>query len=132
MARRAFSPVLLAVAVVAGCGGDDQPAGTTASQPTTPASQPTTPAPRSCPDFTIRAGRVSGIQTTVGCDAVRSLAGEVLSRDDCVEETPDGVNDCTAQGYACQTRIQRQGSRPQFVVTCRRGGDEVRFRSATG
>ena len=119
--RPLFGCVAIAVAslaAIAGCGGADE----TTTVTTTGAAL------QDCPDSTTPAGPVTTVQAT-DCSVVSGLAGDVLSRDDCVEETPGGANECTAQGYDCDTTIEDRNAASFFVVSCQSGVDQVRFES---
>lgn len=76
------------------------------------------------------AGRVTGVRATIKCGDVGPIAEDVLSRDDCVEETQDGLNDCTSGDYECETVIESQPDR--FVVECVAGGDIAVFEYQLG
>jgi hypothetical protein len=63
----------------------------------------------------------------VPCSDAVALATEVLSRDDCVEETPGGINDCEAQGYVCESELESGEAGSAFDARCRDGYAEVTF-----
>lgn len=83
-----------------------------------------------CPDFEL-AGlyatvRVVDLRSNTGCAAAEVLAREVLSHDDCVEESPSGTSDCTAQAFLCRSELQpREGI--TFGVVCEAGTRRVSF-----
>jgi hypothetical protein len=119
---------LAAVAAFAGCGSDDE---TTSSSSSTTSTTSTSAGPEDCPDITTDLGPVTAVTSTVDCTEVAALAEDVLSRDDCVEETESGSNDCTSGEFECVTTID---SRPGefFVVSCTSGGDSVDFEYELG
>lgn len=95
---------------------------------------------RPCPDAPLVDRLLSGpsttdakivaIRSTIDCAAAIDLARRVLSRDDCVEETADGVNDCRAEAFHCVSTLQpRFGI--LFDVVCDVGRDRVAFRQPT-
>lgn len=120
--RRALltaTALILALGVAAACRDDDDD-GSTVAQTATAAETAA-----KCPEFTTqKTGTVTDIRSSVDCGGAEALAGEVLSRDDCVEETPSGSNVCEAQGYNCTTSV----SRGSFSVSCHSGADVVEFR----
>ena len=119
---------LAAAVAVAGCGSDDE---TTTSSSSTTSTTSTSAGPQDCPDIATDLGPVTAVTSTVDCTEVAALAEDVLSRDDCVEETASGSNDCTSGEFECVTRID---SRPEefFVVGCTSGGDSVDFQYELG
>jgi hypothetical protein len=121
--------IAIALAAAAGCGSDDE---TTSSASTSPTVETTTlPALQDCPDVTTDVGPVSAVSATIDCSEVAALAEDVLSRDDCVEETESGSNDCTSGEFECVTTID---SRPEefFVVGCTSSSDTVDFEYELG
>jgi uncharacterized protein DUF6636 len=123
---RLAAVALLALAAAAGCGSDDDE--TTAATTSTAASAgcPTDGAQESDPVLS-DVGPLLAVQATIDCDEVRALGEDVLSRDDCVEETPGGANGCTSGEFACETTIE--GAAPTFLVTeCVSESDEASFR----
>ncbi|MEX2108018.1 MAG: serine protease [Solirubrobacterales bacterium] len=73
---------------------------------------------------------IEAIRSTIDCVAAIELAREVLSRDDCVEETPDGENTCRAKAFHCLSTLQPRFG-VLFDVVCDVGRDLVAFRQAT-
>jgi hypothetical protein len=86
----------------------------------------------SCPDLTVRGPlatvTVRRIRANVGCDIAKATAVDVTGRDDCVEETPGGVNECEAVGFACATRLEDGPAGVAFVTSCEEGMRRIRFR----
>lgn len=122
--------LLVAAAAVAGCGSDDD--STTTSTPATTSTTPaTTTEAQECDEVTTSLGPVTVLSASIDCDEVTALAEDVLSRDDCVEESPGGVNDCASGEFECSTTIENDPQRA-FVVTCTRGGDSAEFSYALG
>jgi hypothetical protein len=91
---------------------------------------------RRCPDAQLLPGaptpetQIVDTRSTIDCAAAIDLAREVLSRDDCVEETADGVNDCLAGAFHCVSRLQPRFG-VLFDVVCDVGRDRVAFRQPT-
>lgn len=105
--------------VLAGCGDDDDDQ---ATETVTVQTTSTEAAVETCPDAAVDLGGgnelvVTNITTNAGCDSVNALAADVLSRDDCVEESPGGQNICDTQGYICTTTIPSDGA-IVFAVSC--------------
>jgi hypothetical protein len=122
----AVAVAVIAVVAAGGCGSDDEEA---TSSPTTTTS--TAAALQDCPDIATGVGPVTAVRATVDCAEVTPLAEDVLSRDDCVEETEDGVNDCTSGEFECETTIDRAPGE-RFVVRCTSGADRAEFEYALG
>ena len=82
-----------------------------------------------CPDIQTDFGPVTAVRANVDCSEADALANDVLLRDDCVEESSSGSNDCTSGDYDCVTTID---TRPEafFVVKCAAGDDRVEFERA--
>lgn len=121
---------LAAAVAVAGCGSDDET--TTTSASTTPTVDTATlPGLQDCPDITTAVGPVTAVSATIDCSEVAALAEDVLSRDDCVEETESGSNDCTSGEFECVTTIE---SRPEefFATICTSGDHTVEFEYELG
>lgn len=114
---------LAVIAAIAGCGSDEDE--------TTAATTSTNPP--GCPGGEDEIGPLSSdvgplvaVQATIDCADVRVLAEDVLSRDDCVEETQGGANGCTSGEFECETRVE--GAAPTFLVTeCVSESDEASF-----
>lgn len=110
-----------------GCGDDDDETTETVTETATTSTG--TPV-EVCPDTTLDLGgpavSLTDISTTVGCENVAALATDVLSRDDCVEESPAGSNACETQGYICTTTIPGEGA-VVFAVSCTNGSRHVSF-----
>ena len=120
---------MVAAVAAAGCGSDDDEGGATTSSPATTTS--TAAALQDCPDIATSVGPVTAVRSTIDCAEVTPLTEDVLSRDDCVEETEDGSNDCTSGEFECETTID---TRPEhfFVVSCVSGSDTVEFEYQLG
>lgn len=111
---------LASLVAIAGCGSDDETTSTTVAS-------------MGCPDPPAKLGLIStdlgpvhSVQATIDCAEVRALAEDVLSRDDCVEETDHGANDCTSGDFECQTTIQ--GPRSRLLDTeCASESDQASF-----
>ena len=114
---------------LAGCGSDDDD--TTSSATSAATTTSTAVGPQDCPDIATDVGPVTEVRSTVDCSEVAALAEDVLSRDDCVEETESGSNDCTSGEFECVTTIDR---RPEefFVTSCTSGDDSVEFEYELG
>jgi hypothetical protein len=111
---------------IAGCGSDEDE--TTAATTTAAASTgcPADDAQQGDP-VSSDVGPLLAVHATIDCDEVRALAEDVLSRDDCVEETQGGANGCTSGEFECETTIE--GAAPTFLVTeCLSESDEASFR----
>lgn len=108
---------LASLVAIAGCGSDDE---------ATTESASTTAAPQICPDIATSVGPVTEVRATIDCAEVQTLAEDVLSRDDCVEETGAGANDCISGEFECATTVETGGA-SFFVVKCVSGSDEATF-----
>ena len=118
---------LAAAAAFAGCGSDDDE--TSSAPATTTSTTSASGALQDCPDIQTDVGPVTAVRASVDCSEAAALAEDVLARDDCVEETESGSNDCVSGEYECVTTIER---RPEelFVVRCAAGEDVVEFEYA--
>jgi hypothetical protein len=120
--------IALATVAVAGCGSDDE---TTSSSSSATPTTSTSAGQQDCPDIATDVGPVTAVRSTVDCTEVAALAEDVLSRDDCVEESESGSNDCTSGEFECVTTIDR---RPEefFVTSCTSGDESVDFEYEIG
>ncbi len=88
-----------------------------------------------CPDVSVRGDlatvTVRHIRANVDCATARTTATDVVGRDDCVEETPDGVNECDANGFACATRLENGPAGVAFDSACEDGMRRIRFRQGS-
>ncbi len=86
----------------------------------------------SCPDVTVRGllGTVvvREVLTNTGCATASATARDVSARDECVEETPSGVNDCESNEFRCETRLEMGPAGVAFRTSCRQGTLKISFR----
>lgn len=86
----------------------------------------------SCPDITVHGPlatvRVRQVRANVACDIAKATAVDVAGRDDCVEETPGGVNECEAEGLTCATHLENGPAGVAFITSCEEGMRRIRFR----
>ena len=119
--------------LLAGCGDDDDATETVTEATELATATDTVAIEEACPDVKVDLGgvevTVTDITTNAGCDDVQPLATDVLSRDDCVEESPSGSNECTSQSYTCTTTLPGTED-VTFVVSCEDGARHVEFSQA--
>jgi len=87
-----------------------------------------------CADLVVRGYAtvtVRRIRANVDCAVARSTAANVTRRDDCVEETPGGVNECDAKGFVCATRLKNGPAGVEFASICEAGTRRVRFQQGS-
>lgn len=126
---RAFAGLAAALTALvllgAGCGDDDSTTDT-GDGTTTTSTGTTRPPAHDCPDVAFVNTTITKIRATVDCSEATELAKDVLGRDDCVEETPAGANDCTSGDYFC-TSTPDPSAEILFDVRCKAGFYRVRF-----
>jgi hypothetical protein len=122
----ALLPCCLALAL-AGCGDDDDETTETVTETVRTSTEASV---ETCSDHVLEFSgtpvTLTDVSTNAGCENVGTLAINVLSRDDCVEESPGGSNECEAQGYICTTTVPGDGA-VVFVVSCAKGSQQVAF-----
>ena len=125
--------VLALAATAAGCGGDDSDdeqtvtATDTASQTDTAGSA----ALHECPDTDVGGVAVTEFATNLDCAEAGGIVEQVVSQDDCVEETPAGENSCRVAGYDCTTSIEGPPETSIFDIQCDAGTRHIQFQQQT-
>jgi hypothetical protein len=109
-----------------GCGDDDDSTTDTGDGTTTTSTDTARPPAHDCPDVAFVNTTITRIRATVDCSEATELAKDVLGRDDCVEETPAGANDCTSGDYFC-TSTPEPSAEILFHVRCKAGFYRVKF-----
>jgi hypothetical protein len=89
----------------------------------------------SCSDVTVRTGSsmvtIKHIRTNAGCATARTVAGDVSARDDCFEETSDGVNTCESGDFVCATELRNGPAGVAFKTHCESGTLTIDFQEGS-
>lgn len=88
-----------------------------------------------CADLVVRGHyattTVRHIRANVACAVARSTAANVTRRDDCVEETSGGLNECGVNSFVCATRLKNGPAGVELSSTCDDGTRSIRFRQGS-
>jgi hypothetical protein len=117
-----------------GCGDDsdeEQSVTTSQTETVTPTDIAGAAPLHDCPDASAAGVGLTDIRTNLACTEATGIADEVVSQDDCVEETPSGTNTCRVEEFDCEVENQEPVAGGPLDISCEAGPRHIEFQQQT-